>query len=306
MADVRSLLRAEREARRINHRHASYTKTGILYCSLCGTQLKSDAVWASHIKSDQHQAGLQRAEEKSKGLKRKANDDDEDQKEEGGRKRPKSSAGQVEGLPTGFFDQRRDASPTEDGTAVHVPDDQRAREASGAADTTAPAAVDAAQDASERDEAVSKIDKQPQPPEQSVDEDEWAAFEREIAATEKQTRTALDALKAESAISSAPVTAEEMAAKAKEEQSVQRGRREAELEVEREEAQERMQDEFEEMEGLEERVRKLRERREALRRSAAVGEQEAYAPSSSPPVDEAGQESEDDSDVGEADDYGWA
>ncbi|KAJ9619870.1 hypothetical protein H2203_008143 [Taxawa tesnikishii (nom. ined.)] len=68
------------------------------------------------------------------------------------------------------------------------------------------------------------------------------------------------------------MSAEEIAAQAREEQSTQRGRRDAEIEAEREDAANALAEELEEMENLEERVRKLREKREALRRGSQSGE----------------------------------
>jgi DNA repair exonuclease SbcCD ATPase subunit len=73
-------------------------------------------------------------------------------------------------------------------------------------------------------------------------------------------------------VEAAPMTAAEIAAQAREEQSAQRGRREEELEADKEEAAQQLQDEFDEMEGLEERVRRLREQREALRKAHVQAE----------------------------------
>jgi zinc finger protein 830 len=92
-----------------------------------------------------------------------------------------------------------------------------------------------------------------------VDEDEWAAFEADIAAAEAST--------VEDAVISAPaISAAELAAKSREEEITQRKeRQEAELEGDKEDAARKLEDEFEEMEALEERIRKLKEKREALR-----------------------------------------
>jgi zinc finger protein 830 len=98
------------------------------------------------------------------------------------------------------------------------------------------------------------------PPKASaVDEDEWAAFEADIAAVE--------APPAEEAVISAPaMSAEELAAQSREEESAMRKeQQEAELEGNKEDAARKLEDEFQEMEALEERVRKLKEKREALR-----------------------------------------
>ena len=70
-------------------------------------------------------------------------------------------------------------------------------------------------------------------------------------------------------IEGAPMTAAEIAAQAREEQSAQRGEREQELEAQKEDAERQLADEFDEMEDLEARLRKLREKREALRTAPA-------------------------------------
>ncbi|KAJ4377716.1 hypothetical protein N0V83_000545 [Neocucurbitaria cava] len=66
-------------------------------------------------------------------------------------------------------------------------------------------------------------------------------------------------------IEAAPMTAADIAAQAREDQSAQRAKRDEEMEGEKEDAARALEDEFEEMAGLEERVKKLREQREALR-----------------------------------------
>ncbi|KAF2713448.1 hypothetical protein K504DRAFT_369520 [Pleomassaria siparia CBS 279.74] len=66
-------------------------------------------------------------------------------------------------------------------------------------------------------------------------------------------------------IESAPMTTAEIAAQAREEQSAQRARKDEEMEGEKEDAARQLEEEFDEMDGLEERFKKLREQREALR-----------------------------------------
>ncbi|KAJ9640357.1 hypothetical protein H2199_005896 [Coniosporium tulheliwenetii] len=100
-----------------------------------------------------------------------------------------------------------------------------------------------------------------------VDEDEWAAFERDIAAPLPEP-PAIAAYSAAATIQAAPMSAEELAAQAREGQTEQRGRREAELEAEKEDAARHLEEEFDEMEALEARARRLRERREQLRRGS--------------------------------------
>lgn len=70
-------------------------------------------------------------------------------------------------------------------------------------------------------------------------------------------------------VESAPMTAAELAAQTREAQSAQRALRDEDMEAEKEEAARALEDEFEEMEGLDERVKKLREQREALRTQSA-------------------------------------
>ncbi|KAL4743922.1 hypothetical protein BDV11DRAFT_285 [Aspergillus similis] len=104
---------------------------------------------------------------------------------------------------------------------------------------------------------------------QSIDEDEWAAFEREVAApTRVPQRPA--AVAAAATISAAPITAEELAALQEREKESFRRNREAEVEGEREDAARFLEEEFDEMEQLEERVRRLKQMREQLRLKRAT------------------------------------
>ncbi|KAJ5133852.1 hypothetical protein N7448_001128 [Penicillium atrosanguineum] len=102
----------------------------------------------------------------------------------------------------------------------------------------------------------------------SVDEDEWAAFEREVAAPTRMAH-APAAIAAEATISAAPVTNEELAAQQEKEKASAGRTREAELEGEREDAARFMEEEFDEMDQLEERVRRLKHMREELRQKRA-------------------------------------
>jgi zinc finger protein 830 len=243
MADVRSMLRAERASRRITHPHASYTGDGKLLCNLCEALVKSEAAWQGHLHSTAHTLRLERAEEAA--ATRPANNDAT------GKKRKADS---LEASPT--REERKRARPSE------VVD-----EAEDAAAQPAPAAS--------RDETAQGHG-QPTAEEGDVNEEELAAFERELAAMEAEARaqeqsTAASALSAQATISAAPMTAEELAAQAREEQSSQRGKRDAEIEDEKEDAERLLEEEFAEMETLEERVKRLRERREALRTGAASG-----------------------------------
>jgi zinc finger protein 830 len=91
---------------------------------------------------------------------------------------------------------------------------------------------------------------------------EMDALEADLAALERETRP--NAVVADT-ISAPAQTAEDIAAQAREEQSAQRSRRDIELEEEKEEATRALEEEFAEMQTLENRVKKLREKRELLR-----------------------------------------
>ncbi|KAJ5168606.1 uncharacterized protein N7482_004200 [Penicillium canariense] len=108
----------------------------------------------------------------------------------------------------------------------------------------------------------------PQSTPQTVDEDEWATFEREVAAPTRMLH-APAAVSAEATISAAPVTAEELAAQQYRDKPSTTQTREAELEGEREDAARFMEEEFDEMDQLEERVRRLKQMREELRQKRA-------------------------------------
>ena len=262
MADVRSLLRNERAQRRINHPQAHYSATGTLECAVCHIPLKSDTeVWNKHLKSPQHAMRAERLRistskpmeqptprEVSNGSKkRKARDGDGDS-----RKRTKPALDS----PGSFFDDingtSKDAS-TEDFQAT----------SDAPIKTTPPTTT-----------LPSHTVPTPPVPAQ-IDEDEWAAFERDVA-TPPPDPGLPSALTAEATITAAPITAAELAAQSQEEANTQsKERREAETEGEKEDAARALEEEFDEMEGLEERVRRLREMREELRKKQAREREES-------------------------------
>ncbi|KAH6714286.1 hypothetical protein DL95DRAFT_411578 [Leptodontidium sp. 2 PMI_412] len=202
MADVRSLLKSERAARRIQHQYASYS-TGGLSCTICRLQMK-DALWDGHLRSAGH---MMRVEKEGTSKKRKANDDEG---ENTIRKRSKPA----NGLPDGFFD-----GP---GETIEMP--------------SRPAT--------------------PSKPVAKVDEDEWAAFEADIATAEEEVKQANDAVISAPAMMVADIVKEESSA--------------LDVEGEKEDAARKMEEELEEMESLEARVKRLREKREELRKRAVV------------------------------------
>lgn len=115
----------------------------------------------------------------------------------------------------------------------------------------------------ETDDRDKEIDSSSTKPQQSIDEDEWAAFERDVAAPTHRVPLPAAAVAA-ATISAAPVSADELAAqqqKRKEDQNLEN----EDAEGEREDAARHLEEEFEEMEQLEERVKRLKAKREELR-----------------------------------------
>lgn len=116
----------------------------------------------------------------------------------------------------------------------------------------------------ENDDGNKEISASSTKPQQTIDEDEWAAFERDVAAPTHRTQLPTAAVAA-ATISAAPVSADELAAqqqKRKEDQNLEN----EDAEGEREDAARHLEEEFEEMEQLEERVKRLKAKREELRR----------------------------------------
>jgi hypothetical protein len=111
------------------------------------------------------------------------------------------------------------------------------------------------------------------------------------------------AVAAEATISAAPVSNEELAAQQEREKASAGRTREAELEGEREDAARFMEEEFDEMDQLEERVRRLKHMREELRQKRAEDQTRDV-----PMVSEdqrAGTAAESDSDDDDDDDEDW-
>ncbi|KAI9691086.1 MAG: hypothetical protein M1822_008706 [Bathelium mastoideum] len=248
MADVRSMLRAERNARRVDHEDAHYTPGGMLMCKVCELLMKSDALWAKHIQSKHHRLQLQRRKDNPipapNNKKRKAVDEEESE-------RKKSRAEETQAST--------EEKPGTEETAVetHQGDDQDVDVSSADQQIAAVSKI-------EPDAAIAKVMSHKDRQADTVDEEEWAAFEREVATPPPEV-VPLTALNATATIEAAPMSAEEIAARAREEANAQRGPRDEEVEAEKEDAARQLEDEFDEMENYEERVRKLKEKREALR-----------------------------------------
>ncbi|KAL6913238.1 hypothetical protein ACHAPO_005176 [Fusarium lateritium] len=290
MSDVRSLLRQQRAARRIEHPYASYSEAGKLLCTLCHEQIKTETLWDSHVRGESHKTRLIKAQtaassngfnSQQSAQKRKHDDteeaiDDGDgdiEMDEGRRKRnktedPEGDNARDQNLTPPRLTRRTSATPSQgiemqipsrpatpahrDGSSASTPGGQPNNLTTQNGTTTLPSRRPSSLVTDERQAATSA----------SVDEAEWAAFEADIAAT--------TAPYDEDAVISAPaMTTEEVAAAEalkEAEAEKQRAQVDADLEDEKEEATRALEEEFEEMEELEARVRRLKEKREALRK----------------------------------------
>jgi zinc finger protein 830 len=279
MADARALLAAERKARRISHPFLQYTKSGQPLCKVCQLNIKSEALWEGHLKSVNHRKNAKAAEAASaRSLKRKLEDvqeEDEEVEDVGPRemKKPKS----------------RVPSSTQEGKTVNGEAGEK----------------DLQQVSSERDAILEeKTAEEPAPefeskpgsskppdPVAAVDEDEWSAFEQEMGALAEVDYS-------EATISAAPVSAAQLAKQKDEDQQKQQ---ENDADAEKEEEERRADEEVEIMEDLGERVRKLREKREALRiapaADAAPAPDESEKEVPEPDKQEDSEEDDDDDDV---------
>ncbi|KAF1823623.1 uncharacterized protein K489DRAFT_369952 [Dissoconium aciculare CBS 342.82] len=241
MADVRAMLRASRDARkRITHPHASYTSSGKLVCNLCETVIKHESAWQSHLHTTQHNLRQTRAQDAASARPT----------DTGKRKRSAS------GSASPPAESRKKIRP------AAISDFKDAAVYEGNEDTTRTVQAqsvtidNAAEELSELNQNVPANDK--------LDVVTLDDFERELAELEASVPARPESY-GDATILSAPLTAAELAAQAREEQSAQRGRRDLEIVDEREDAAKILEDELEEMEGLEMRAQRLRARREALR-----------------------------------------
>ena len=201
--------------------------------------MKSEQLWPGHLKSLNHRKNVQRtSEHSSRPAKRKIEsvEDGEGQErnyEVDSRKKPKSAPeSQGNSPPVLEVEMPSEVLPTSI-SLEHEPQ---------------PSAT------------VPPTDQQtpphPQvPPAVDVDEDEWAAFERDVAEVDNPDF-------ASAIIEAAPVSAAQLAEQQRT-NTVQQ--REDEAEAEKADESRRMEEEFEVMEEMEDRVKRLRARREALR-----------------------------------------
>jgi hypothetical protein len=247
MADVRAMLRASRDARKkITHPHASYTSSGKLVCNLCETTIKHESAWQSHLHTTQHNLRQTRAQDAANSRPQDTG------------KRKRSASGSASPPPE-LRKKIRAASVTSEGDGRI----DTANELERSTNEPREAAIDGT--SHEPPELHQNHSTNGKPQSRELDD-----FERELA--ELEASVPIQSVVYEDAtISSAPLSAAELAAQAREEHSAQRGKRDLEIADEKEDAAQLLADEFEEMEGLELRAQKLRARREALRTADADG-----------------------------------
>ncbi|KAF4444803.1 coiled-coil protein 16 [Fusarium austroafricanum] len=340
MSDVRSLLRQQRAARRIEHPYAAYSEAGKLLCTLCHEHIKTESLWDSHVRGEAHKTRLIKAQttvsingrgSQQASQKRKHDDNEEAIDDRDGeiemdddrRKRNKTEEADREGekdtkdqtLTPPRLTRRTSTTPSQgieiqipsrpatpahrDGSSASTPGGQFNNLTSQSATASLPSRRPSSLTTDERPASTAAT--------AAVDEAEWAAFEADIAAT----TTPYD----QDAVISAPaMTAQEVAAadaQKEEEAEKRRAQADVDLEDEKEEATRALEEEFEEMEELEARVRRLKEKREALRKRGESFSQEAGSEksvglgkeNSETPLIEEKDEEDDDEEEDEDDDW---
>lgn len=255
MADVRALLAAEKASRRISHPFLTYTKSGQLLCNVCNLNVKSEALWEGHLRSANHRKNaVKLADEKAAKttLKRKLDDVEESEDEgpppvEEVRKKPKSRvASRADSLGVVEVDdaKEQDALPIKKTVRFDVEEPLEEDVAEMGLATDPPPAAPPSNYQAEQPE---------------TEEDEMAAFEREIADLDQQEQRP--------DYSAATITAAPVSAAQLQEQQREDKRRQEEVEAddEKEEEGRKLEEEFEVMDELEQKVQKLKARRDALR-----------------------------------------
>jgi zinc finger protein 830 len=302
MADVRSLLRQQRAARRIEHPHAAYSDAGKLLCALCQETIKSESIWEAHLKTTSH---MQRLQQLRIPEARPENGSNRRLEPSGPSKRkhesPSSSEGEEEEDAV-----RRKRSRQDIGSASSELPNSREREAERGNGVTPPSLIRRASTtpvqgveiqipsrpatpAAARDGTSSSstpVGPSPLIPQEPTLDGSAFAVRRpsrlgdtdtsrlgdidpeEWAAFEADIAATTAPFNADAVISAPAMTAEESAAAVQteeEERAKRRTQAELELENEKEDATRALETEFEEMEELEARVLRLKAKRDALR-----------------------------------------
>lgn len=253
MADVRALLAAERQSRRISHPHLTYTKNGALLCNVCNLNVKSEQLWTGHLRSQNHRGNVQnKPEPLAKPVKRKAAELNSVPNIDGdydiaSRKKPKpvsdESSPETAAEPEVSLGPQQKATDKGDDEVFGQPQKE--------------------------DQITGRVEEPVTGPDQSlatINEDEWAAFERDVAPLAQADYST-------ATIEAAPVSTAEV--EASKQESLRRTHNEDEAEEEKVDESRRMEEEFDYMEEMEERVKRLRDRREALRNTKPSAQTQA-------------------------------
>lgn len=249
MADVRALLAAERTSRQIKHPHLTYSKNGALTCNIFNLNIKSEQLWPGHQKSAGHRKNVQRTSEQPiRPAKRKIEVLEQENEEAEQNKKQKSFEGSDNRLDTISNQPLLD-------TAGNVAVDETALRDLAPTKETANRTIEPIKAVQDLPVSNTSIDN-------GVDDEDWAAFERDIAPLVQPKYAA-------ATIEAAPVSAAQLAEQQKSNPVQQR---EDEAEAEKEEESRRLEEEFEVMEEMEDRVKRLRDRREALRSGREVAQ----------------------------------
>ncbi|KAI9893968.1 MAG: hypothetical protein M1814_004738 [Vezdaea aestivalis] len=272
MSDVRALLRSEQRNRRLAHPDLSYTSAGALQCRPCNILIKTESLWELHLQSARHKNASRQAtgseeavQTGSERKKRKADDESTNfNTVERKKNKPLSEAngkglerggGKVIATPVGRSQTALSKTEAEAEKVGTHASNKNVADARGNQSTA----------------AVVKTGEGPAEVAATVDEDQWAAFEKDLASLAEEPANEYS----DATIFAPAMTNAEAQARSKEEAALQRtDNHTVEVEGEKEDAARQLEDEFEAMDAYESRVRALRERREALR-SLAVNTEEA-------------------------------
>ena len=163
-------------------------------------------------------------------------------------------------------DLRKRQRPT---VSPSPPADRKGRDAEPLDVDARPESRDVDDTMNHRPDPTATAQKPPDRPEvdpEVVDDDEWAAFEREVAAPSRMPAPAEATISTNATISAAPVSASQLAERERQERESRASALETTMLGEREDATRLMEEEFDEMEELEEKVRRLKEKRDEIRR----------------------------------------
>ncbi|CCU82909.1 unnamed protein product [Blumeria hordei] len=224
---------------RIKHQYASYSATNSLLCTICNTQIRSESLWNQHLQSTGHifQAGKQQsiALEESETIEGSLNND--------------------------FNNKKRKASVEQDSTSL--------KRSKLEIESLKNSSVPNPEFHVEELPVSARIFSQTAVPdgannfESMIDEDEWAAFEADIALDK------IEESPSDWVISAPPVKLAEAMKQANPENEYLRRKEQLEqqIEADKEDALQKIEEEYEKMENLEARVKRLRARREELRKT---------------------------------------